>query len=58
MYLHGEVEGCVACLVLGIDIAAIGFDEEADVLDGTAQDAVIEDGATRVRLSRVDDGEE
>jgi hypothetical protein len=51
--LHGKVEGCVACAVLGIDVAAIGFDEEVDVLDGTARDAVIGDDATRVRSSQM-----
>lgn len=42
--LDGEVEGCIACGILGIDVAAVGFDEEVHVLDGTAQDAAIEDG--------------
>lgn len=39
----GEVKGRVACGILGIDVAAVGFDEEVDILDGTAQDPVIED---------------
>ena len=39
--LHSEVEGCVAFLVLRIDIATIGFDEEVDVIDRTAQDTVM-----------------
>lgn len=47
--LHGEMEGCVACVVLGIDVAAVCFNEEDDVLDGAAQDAVVEDDATHVR---------
>jgi hypothetical protein len=51
--LHGEMEGCVACVVLGINVAAVGFDEEVDVFDGTARDAVIEDDATRVRSSQM-----
>lgn len=36
--LDSEVEGCIACGVLGIDITAVSFDEEVDVLDGVAQD--------------------
>ena len=31
--LDGEVERCVACVVLEINIAAVGFDEKVDILD-------------------------
>ena len=45
----GEVERCVACGILGIDIAAVGFDEEVDVLYGTAQDAAMMDPGRNVQ---------
>lgn len=40
----GEVKGRVACLILDIDVAAVGLDEVIDILKGSIQDAVTEDG--------------